>query len=181
MGNVKSAPGVKGRHVVGLERRTLGRVMSRQYVGGATIRQVAAAHKHPITPQPPPGDWPKLTAGDKVKFDEQRQRFTVRAVSADGRYAICTKPFNARRTVLYCIVDFYNGWRGPDNLVFSFGYETPEEIAENMRRLGVGDMEVSHRRYLPLHLESIKAPLWEDKRRWRREHEAAMAARGSSS
>jgi hypothetical protein len=97
---------------------------------------------------------PPLAVGDRVKFVEEKRSYTVRAVSADGRFAICTKPFNPRHTVLYTIIDFEQGVRGPDDLVFCAGYETSEDIAANMARLESGDMAVSRRRQLPLRLEA---------------------------
>ncbi|WP_051362880.1 hypothetical protein [Amycolatopsis thermoflava] len=87
----------------------------------------------------------RLAVGDKLKFAEEKLRYTVRAVSADGRWAICTKPFNPRNTVLYTILDLVEQVRGVDNMVFSIGYETQADIDENMRRLEAGDMELSHR------------------------------------
>lgn len=98
---------------------------------------------------------PVLAVGDRIKFAEERQRYTVRAVSADGRFAICTKPFNPRHTVLYSIIDFKRDVRGPDNLIFSSGYETDEQIASNMRLLESDEIEVSYRRSIPLSIESI--------------------------
>jgi hypothetical protein len=96
----------------------------------------------------------ELHIGDKVKFVEEKQRYTVRAVSADGRWAICTKPFNPRRTVLYTIIDFDDGVRGPDNYG-GLGYETPEQIADAMTRLEAGDAAVSVRYDLELRIESV--------------------------
>lgn len=94
----------------------------------------------------------KLAVGDKVWFEHEKQGYTVRAVTTDGRFAICTKPFNLRKTVLYCIIDYQRGVRGPDNLVFGHGYETPEQIEDARLMLERGEMEVSYRtaRHLPL-------------------------------
>ena len=94
-------------------------------------------------------------AGDKVKFESERQRYTVRAVSRDRRWLICTKPMNLLSTVLYTIVDFESNVRGPDDMVFSIGYESDDDIAENMRRLTEGNMQVSVRRDLRLDIERI--------------------------
>lgn len=52
----------------------------------------------------------------KVKFDAERQRYTVMA--ANERFAILTKPFNAQKTYLYTITDLKRGVRGPCNLIF---------------------------------------------------------------
>lgn len=86
--------------------------------------------------------------GDRIRFAEEKQAYTVRARS--DRYLICTKPFNARRTVLYCIVDFERMERGPDNRIFGMGYETDEDIADRFRELLAGEIKVSHRRCVPL-------------------------------
>lgn len=100
-----------------------------------------------------------LALGDRMQFDGERMRYTVRAVSPDGRWAICVRPFPLRDTVLYTIVDFDSGVRGPDDMVFSYGYETAEDIAENMARLVAGDMEVSYRRDKRLNItQVVKAP-----------------------
>lgn len=86
--------------------------------------------------------------GDRIRFAEEKQAYTVKARS--DRYLICTKPFNARRTVLYCIVDFKRGERGPDNMVFGMGYETDADIFNRFQELTLGEIEVSHRRCVPL-------------------------------
>lgn len=101
----------------------------------------------------------KLRPGDKIRFfeDSPRTRYRVRAVSRDGRYAICTRPFNLQHTVIYTIVDFQRGVRGPDNRVFSEGYETDEQIATNLAALESGALEVSWRtsRFLPLDIAQV--------------------------
>jgi hypothetical protein len=70
---------------------------------------------------------PSLRVGDRVKFADEKQRWTVRAVTTGGRFVILTKPFNLQRTVLYTVVDFDRGVRGRDNY-YGLGYETPEDI-----------------------------------------------------
>lgn len=89
--------------------------------------------------------------GDRIWFRRDKRPYRVRA--RNERYLICTKPFNARKTVIYTIVDLVENVRGPDNLIFCFGYETEEDIAENMQRLAAGEMEVSHRRRIALDFE----------------------------
>jgi hypothetical protein len=86
--------------------------------------------------------------GDLIRFPEERRPYRIKARS--DRYLICTKPFNARKTVLYTIVDFERGVRGPDNMVFGMGYETDADCAARMDELLSGDTEVSHRRSIPL-------------------------------
>lgn len=89
-----------------------------------------------------------LRPGDSVTFAGERQAYRVRAAS--GRFAILTKPFNLRKTVLYSIIDWERGVRGPDNMIFSHGYESDPDIAERMQELLEGSIEVSHRRELPI-------------------------------
>lgn len=87
-----------------------------------------------------------LIVGDRVNFAEERNCYTAQAISDDGRWVICTKPFPPQRTVMYTIVDTVNQVRGTDNLVFSFGYETREQCEYSLGLLVSGDMELSHRR-----------------------------------
>lgn len=106
-------------------------------------------HREPITPIP-------MSVGDKVKFTEDKRPFTVRAVS--NRYVILTKPFNLEHTVLYTVIDWESGVRGPDNY-YSLGYETQEEIDHAMALFnGADDMihpEISTRRDCPINIESV--------------------------
>lgn len=96
--------------------------------------------------------------GQKVKFFREKQRFTIRA--CNERFAICTKPFNPRHTVIYTIVDLKENVRGTENLVFGFGAETDEECSEMLERLTKGtenglETQVSHRNGMKLDIESI--------------------------
>lgn len=88
--------------------------------------------------------------GQKIKFEEEKQRYTVKAVS--DNFVICSKPFNPRKTVLYCIIDIKKNIRGPESLIFPMGCETEEEIQEMLQRLEEGISEVSYRRFLPLNI-----------------------------
>lgn len=97
-----------------------------------------------------------LNPGDRIKFAGEKQRYTVRAVSSDGRWAICTKPFNLQHTVLYTIVDFDSGVRGPDNYG-GLGYESGDEIRRAMNWLEAGDAEVSYRYDVYLDIEDVRA------------------------
>jgi len=95
----------------------------------------------------------KIKVGSKIKFEREKQRYTVQA--CDDRFVICTKPMNALKTVLYTIIDFKRNERGPDNLVFSFGYETKKQCKENLKMLQENEMEVSYKRCIPLDIEKI--------------------------
>jgi hypothetical protein len=98
----------------------------------------------------------KLKPGTKVKFEEEKQAYTVRA--SNVAFAICTKPFNVRRTVLYTIIDWRTKMRGPENLVFGMGAETDAQCEEMLKRLTDGETEVSFRHGIPLKIESLKLP-----------------------
>lgn len=100
-------------------------------------------HKYPL----------ELFKGQKIKFASEKQRYTVRAASK--RYAICTKPFNAQKTVLYCIIDQWRDVRGPENLVFGMGAETDEQCYEMLIRLMDNESEVSYRHDLKLDIERV--------------------------
>lgn len=98
---------------------------------------------------------PDIQVGSKIKFAEEQKRYTVQARS--HRYAICTKPFNARHTVLYTIIDFQRGVRGRDNMIFGRSYETPAECRENLREMHREEnpVQVSYRNFGPLKIESV--------------------------
>lgn len=93
----------------------------------------------------------KVNIGDKVYVPNEKRPYTVQA--RDERYIICTKPFAARHTVLYFIVDLVEQRRGPDNLVFCLGYETQEECINALKELKDGDIAVSRRRGIPLDID----------------------------
>ena len=95
----------------------------------------------------------KLTEGDKVYFDGERYGYAVRA--CDKRFAVCTKPFNPRRSVLYTIVDLQENVRGTENLVFGMGAESTEDCRRMLKRLAVGETEVSHRNRVALNITKV--------------------------
>lgn len=86
--------------------------------------------------------------GDLVYFECEKRPYRVKA--RGKRYAICIKPFNARRTVLYTIIDMAEKVRGPDNMIFGRGYETASDVSERMGELERGEMEVSYRHRIAL-------------------------------
>lgn len=92
----------------------------------------------------------------KIWFEEERQGYTIQA--SDGRFLICTKPFNALKTYLYCFVDLKNKTRGPDNMVFKglHNYSTPEGAREALRLLNTGELEISHRNRIALKIRKIE-------------------------
>lgn len=95
----------------------------------------------------------EIKVGDKIKFKSEKQRYTVRAISR--KFAICTKPFNARKTYLYSIIDFKNKLRGRDNYG-CYGYETDEQCQEPIKKWDKGEIEHSSRmRPIELDIELI--------------------------
>lgn len=99
-----------------------------------------------------------LYPGAKVRFYGEKQAYTVRCTSK--RYTICTKPFNARKTVLYCIIDWEASQRGPENLVFGAGAETDVECLEMLVRLIDGESELSSRHSAWLDIEKLWHEDW---------------------
>lgn len=73
-----------------------------------------------------------LTVGSRIWFEEERLPYTVRGITSDRRWVICTKPFAARHTVLYTVIDFDREVRGVDDRVLGFGYETDEDCAMSL-------------------------------------------------
>ncbi len=90
----------------------------------------------------------RFAVGDKIRFIGERNPYSIRA--CNERFAVCTKPFAPRHTVLYTVIDFEQQIRGTENLVFGMGAETDEQCTEMLERLTVGDSEVSHRNRVPL-------------------------------
>lgn len=99
-----------------------------------------------------------LPVGGRVWFAEEKQGYTVQARSA--RYVVCNKPFNVRRTVLYCIVDLEEQVRGPENLIFGMGAETREQCEEMLARMEDPESvsEVSYRHRIPLVVTRVEHP-----------------------
>lgn len=97
-----------------------------------------------------------MNVGDKIYFAEESKPYKVRA--ANDRYAICTKPYNLKRTVLYTIVDLVEEIRGTENTVFCMGFENDLDCEEALRRLISGDSEISRRNRVPLRLVSTIIP-----------------------
>lgn len=94
-----------------------------------------------------------IQVGNKIKFKKEKQRYTVQA--CDDRFAVCTKPFNPRKTVLYTVIDLERDVRGTENLIFGMGAETKELCEEMLERLKSGESEVSYRNWCNLDIEKI--------------------------
>jgi len=101
-------------------------------------------------------DLTSIKVGDKILFAEEKQRYKVRGRT--DNFIVCTKPFNARKTVLYTIIDIDRNVRGRDNMIFCPGYETDEDISDVVKKLANGEMCVSYRnsKYIDLNIVSVK-------------------------
>ena len=96
----------------------------------------------------------KIKKGTKITFIEEKQAYRVMAIGK--RFAVCTKPFNLKKTVLYTIIDIDNKIRGTENLIFGMGAETEDQCKEMLARLEIGDSEISYRNRIPLLVRKIK-------------------------
>lgn len=96
-----------------------------------------------------------FSVGDKIKFVEERRRYTVQAVSASGRYLACTYPFMPKGTVVYTVVDLEQQLRGVDDSIGnSLGYETTEDCEHALDLFERGEFGFSYRRRpIALHIE----------------------------
>lgn len=116
---------------------------------------MGVAHRYPPELRQAP-------VGTKVWFEGEKQGYTVRARSR--RFIVCTKPFNLKKTMIYCVIDLDEGVRGTENLVFGFGAETDEQCEDMVRRLTGEDgslgyrTEVSHRNRVPIHVTKVSTP-----------------------
>jgi hypothetical protein len=96
-----------------------------------------------------------MQVGAKIKMSGERQAYTVMA--SDKRFAILVKPFNARKTYLYTITDLERQVRGRCNLIFGLPcpVDSQEGAAEALALIRAGEMDVSHRRCVPLTTDEI--------------------------
>jgi len=98
----------------------------------------------------------KITVGAKIWFRGEKQGYTVKA--SNVAFCVLTKPFNAKKTVLYTIIDWESHIRGAENLIFGMGAETTEQCEEMLERLTTGESEVSGRNYCDLDIVKYKNP-----------------------
>jgi len=91
--------------------------------------------------------------GQKVYVKAEKKPYKVRA--CDGRFAICTKPFNPQKTVQYFIIDKEKNVRGTENLIFGMGFGTDKECNEALDRLQKRESEVSYSNVVPLDIVRV--------------------------
>ena len=75
----------------------------------------------------------KYKVGDKIKFKSEVQRYTIRA--CNDRFIIASKPFNARKTFMYTLVDLQEKERSSDNYYCRFDYLKRIEAEEALELL----------------------------------------------
>lgn len=92
----------------------------------------------PTTSRTDTTTWPPFQPGMKIRFASEKQAYTVQAVSPTGRYVVCTKPFNARRTILHTVLDLARGVRGPGTS-WALGYGTPEDCKDTAAAFDAAD------------------------------------------
>lgn len=101
----------------------------------------------------------KYKVGDKVKFKSEKQRYTIMA--CDERFIIAQKPFNARKTYIYTLVDLKGQLRSSDNYYCRYDYNKREGCLEALKELNkqakeeFPDFWLSYRRHLDLDIEKI--------------------------
>lgn len=97
-----------------------------------------------------------VAVGKRIRMTGERQSYLVQA--ANDRFAIMTKPFNARKTYLYTITDLERNVRGPCNLIFGLPCDvnSPERASEVLDMLSRKEMEVSYRRDKDLTPDEVK-------------------------
>ena len=98
----------------------------------------------------------KIPEGSRIKFAEEKQSYIVRA--SNVAFAVCTKPMNALKTVIYTIIDWNNNIRGTEDLIFGMGAETDNDCKEMLERLTQGESEVSERNKIKLDIKKIIFP-----------------------
>ena len=97
-----------------------------------------------------------VPVGSKIKFPNEKQKYTV--ISSNRFFSVCTKPFNAQKTVLYTVIDWYNQLRGAEDLVFGMGAETKEDCDSMLERLTMGESDISSRNFVNLNIEKFEFP-----------------------
>lgn len=93
--------------------------------------------------------------GMRIWFEGERIGYTIRACSE--RYLVCTKPYNFRKnTVIYSMVDLWEGIRGRDGYVFSpYDYYSQEDCDNYLKDIMDGNVHIS-RHHIDLSIVKLK-------------------------
>lgn len=93
-----------------------------------------------------------FSIGDKIKFVEEKQRYTV--IARSDRFLICTKPYNLKKTYMYTIVDLKENIRGTDNYILGrYDYSIPSEAADCIEHLESGETGISMKNRIQLKID----------------------------
>lgn len=98
----------------------------------------------------------KLKIGDKIYFQTDKRPYTVKA--HNEQFAICTKPFNLQQSCLYTIIDWKQGKRNRNNMIFNpYDYMKQEDTDQCLRDLTDPEhvCEISHRRAVELDIVRV--------------------------
>lgn len=96
-----------------------------------------------------------LPVGGRVWFAEDKRPYTVQA--RDDRFIVCTKPFAAKKTVLYTVVDLNEDVRGTDGFIFGLGYESRNDCEDALRTIVEHGQGITRRNCVPLNVVRIAA------------------------
>lgn len=94
--------------------------------------------------------------GMKIWFTGEVKSYTIR--SCNERYLVCTKPYNFKKnTVIYTMVDLWEGVRGRDGYVFSpYDYFSQEDCDNYLKDLTEGDVSISRRGQVNLEIKKLQ-------------------------
>lgn len=98
-----------------------------------------------------------IKVNDKIYFKSEKKPYRVKAF--DGRYAICTKPFNLQKTVIYTIIDFKENKRSSDSYgkYGKYKYSLQEDIDEALKALKSGEMTLSVKNAIDLDILKVES------------------------
>lgn len=99
----------------------------------------------------------QASIGSRIWFAEDKRPYTVQA--RDDRFLVCTKPFAAKKTVLYTIVDLHTEMRGTDGFVFGLGYETRADCDDALTTIVKHGEGISRRNCIPVNATRVSAPV----------------------
>ena len=97
--------------------------------------------------------------GDKVKLNGDDRWWTVRAVSENFVACVRQAPFKKKGEVVYTVLDWRNGVRGPCNLIgqgYGDGTYSETECQEMLAEFEEDDLEVSSRNWVRLGVYDIR-------------------------
>lgn len=105
---------------------------------------------------------PALTVGTRVRLTPapSTRWWTVQAVSDNFVACVRQAEFQTRGTLMYTVLDWRRGLRGPCNLIgrgWGDGSYSQQECAELLQAFESDEVEVSHRSNVPLEILAVEA------------------------